>query len=383
MISSNSKRGRVRDVVPKLNLGRYEPGPLNSITDVPGVLVHTESIILPRTDKHHEVNTGVTTILPRKDWFEFGCYAGIFSFNGSGEMTGTHWLNETGLLNSPIAITNSFGVGACYDGIYNYAIKNYCDKDGLVQWFLLPVVAETFDGHLSDIGAMAVQPSHMVHGIENASAERVEEGCTGGGTGMICQGYKGGTGSSSRVIEALVKGEKTQFTIAALTQCNFGTRRDLHIGGVPVGRIMMEEDEEKEAANMGQQPKEGSIIAIIATDAPLHPTQMQRLAKRATVGVARTGGWGGNSSGDIFLAFSTASKIPRAPEYTWTPTVLQSVDVCADVTINGLLEAAVDVVEEAIYNAICMAVDTKGPRDAFIEAIDLGRLQKIMAQHGM
>lgn len=176
-------RMRIRELLPGLFLGRYEPGPLNSITDVPGVLVHTESVILPKTSSHHEVNTGVTTILPRRDWFTNGCYAGYFSFNGSGEMTGSHWLNETGLLNSPIIITNSFGVGACYDGVYKYAIREYKDKNGLCQWFLLPVIAETCDLFMNDIGAMKVTPDHVVRGIERASADAVPEGNTGGGTG--------------------------------------------------------------------------------------------------------------------------------------------------------------------------------------------------------
>ena len=152
MATSSSPRGRIRDILPKLYLGPYSPGLLNSLTDVPGVLVHTQSINLPKTAEHQEVNTGVTTILPRADWFNFGCYAGLFSLNGSGECTGSHWIAETGLLNSPIIITNSFGVGACYDGIYKYALKNYKDSTGLANWFLLPVVAETYDVSLAFSG---------------------------------------------------------------------------------------------------------------------------------------------------------------------------------------------------------------------------------------
>ena len=179
-------RRRIRDLLPKLHLGRFQPGPLNSFTDVPGVLVHTESIHLPATDKTGAVNTGVTTILPRKDFFHNACYSGLFRFNGSGEMTGSHWIEETGLLHSPIILTNSFAVGAAYQGIYEYGIREYCDDKGRVDWFMLPVVGETFDGYLNDISQFAVKPQHVVQGIERATSDPVPEGNTGGGTGMIC-----------------------------------------------------------------------------------------------------------------------------------------------------------------------------------------------------
>jgi len=220
MSTPTSGRGRIRDILPNLIIGRHPTGPLNSLTDVPGVLVHTESL---RRTTPTIVNTGVTTILPRKDWFEYGCHAAMFKFNGAGEMTGCHWLEETGFLNSPIAITNSFAVGPCYSGIYEYAVAHHKESDGLVDWFLSPVVAETYDGFMSDIGAMAVQSDMTVRGIEKASADRVPEGNTGGGTGMMCQGYKGGTGSASRVINGKRKdnkGEETDvsYTVAALVQ---------------------------------------------------------------------------------------------------------------------------------------------------------------------
>lgn len=185
----SSSRCRIRTLLPTLHLGRHRPGPLNSLSDVPGVLVSTQSINLPASpdpnepDAHHEINTGVTTILPRADWFNHSCPAGIFRFNGSGEMTGSHWIEETGLLSSPVIITSSFAVGQCYSGIYKYAIREYADqKTGLVNWFLLPVVAETYDGYMSDIGATPITPSHVVKGIEMAlENERVavEEGNTG------------------------------------------------------------------------------------------------------------------------------------------------------------------------------------------------------------
>jgi D-aminopeptidase len=392
----SSSRARVRSVLPQLFLGNYPPGPLNSLTDVPGVLVSTQSIRLPKAASvdgkviHHEVNTGVTTILPRADFFDNACYAGYFSFNGSGEMTGSHWLNETGTLNTPIIITNSFAVGSCYSGIYEYCVREYKDKDGLAEWFLLPVVAETFDGYLSDIGAMSVRPGDVVRGIEMALASEgkaVEEGCTGGGTGMILAWFKGGTGSASRVVEGLAKGEKVKYTVAALVQANYGAKRDVRVGGVPVGKIFVDEDAqkeklEKEESSNQEKVKDGSIIIVLATDAPLHPMQLQRLAKRATVGLARVGGWGSNSSGDIFVAFSTAQKIPvHGKTSRFTPTVVQSIDILVDDTINALFECAADATEEAIYNVLCMAEDVTGPLGREVKAIDLDRLKSVMENY--
>ena len=179
--SRDQPRMRIRELLPDLFLGDWKPGPLNSLTDVPGVRVHTQEIF----SDDGNVNTGVTSILPRPDWFMRACYAGLFSFNGSGEMTGSHWINETGLLHSPVIITNSFAVGAAYQGIYEYAIKSQNSKEGKVDWFLLPVVAETFDGYLNDLSQFVVKPEHIVHGLENVSSDRVKEGNVGGGAGMI------------------------------------------------------------------------------------------------------------------------------------------------------------------------------------------------------
>lgn len=393
---SSSKRARIREVLPQLKIGRYQAGPSNSLTDVPGVLVHTESIIRPPSWAAKEIRTGVTTILPRKDFFEHGCYAGYFRFNGSGEMTGVHWLDETGLLNTPIIITNSFSVGAAYTGIYEYCIREYRNNRGICDWFLLPLVAETFDGIMSDIGALAVTPEHIVRGIEQASNDPVDEGNTGGGTGMLCQGFKGGTGSSSRLIEGHELDENSgtrkqvTYVLGTLVQCNYGAQRDFRIGGVPLGRLFMEEDG-GEVQSMGwagdnnaQTPeakKDGSIIIVIATSAPLHPIQLQRLAKRATVGLARVGGWGSNSSGDIFLAFSTAHKIPRAPASSGKPAVAQRIPILEDTSINALFEAAADAVEEAIYNALAMAETMIGLAGKKVEALDLERVKRTMEKY--
>lgn len=381
-----SARPRIRELLPNLYLGRHRPGTKNSLTDVPGVLVHTESIKRPSTATSHAVNTGVTTILPRRDWFDSGCYAGYFRFNGSGEMTGSHWLDETGLLNSPIILTNSFSVGACYTGVYEYAVREYKDPaTGLVDWFLLPVVAETCDLFLSDIGAMAVTSEMVVRGIDQASADPVKEGNTGGGTGMMCHGFKAGTGSASRVIDGVAFGAETNYTVAALVQAKYGAKRDLRFGGAPVGLLMEQEDGAAATAAANEddarKAKDGSIIVVIATDAPLHPTQLQRLAKRATVGLSRVGGWGSNSSGDIFIAFSTAERIPRAPDFSWKPTVEQQVSVVQDVTINALFEGAADATEEAIYNALVGAEDMEGPRGKIVKALDHARLKSIMERY--
>lgn len=189
---------RIRELLPTLRLGDYKTGSLNSITDVAGVRVHTQEIFADDGN----VNTGVTSILPREDWFHKACYAGLFSFNGSGEMTGSHWINETGLLHSPIIITNSFAVGAAYQGIYEYAIKTLGVKKGQVDWFLLPVVAETFDGYLNDLSQFPITPAHIVKGLESVSSDRVREGCVGGGTGMICRKSPDGKLNQSRQLRS-------------------------------------------------------------------------------------------------------------------------------------------------------------------------------------
>ncbi|KAF2174472.1 peptidase family T4 protein, partial [Zopfia rhizophila CBS 207.26] len=374
----STPRQQIRELLPSCYLGRYNPGPKNSLTDISGVLVSTQSIhqspAYPNAPPN-SLNTGVTTILPRKDWFHNACFSGIFRFNGSGEMTGSHWIEETGLLHSPIILTGSFGVGSAYNGIYEYGIREFAGEQGKVDWFLLPVVGETFDGFLHDVTKMVVTPRHVVHGIDTASSDPVPEGNSGGGTGMLCHWFKGGTGSSSRLIPAE---EGKTYTVGALVQANYGAMRDFKIAGAPIGRLIFEEQERKFRDNpndtelfaqsqllfkiaRAKDKKDGSIIIILATDAPLHPTQLQRLAKRATVGLSRVGGWGANPSGDIFLAFSTANEIPVQTVSSeerkvdpWTPREL-GINMVDDQTINALFEAAADAVEESIYNAVCMA----------------------------
>ncbi|TDZ58395.1 Beta-peptidyl aminopeptidase BapA [Colletotrichum trifolii] len=384
MTTQSTPRGRIRDILPNLHLGDHPAGPKNSITDVPGVLASTQEF-------HTEdgVNTGVTVILPHKNWFQEACYAGVFRFNGSGELTGSHWIEETGLLASPIVLTNSFSVGDAYRGIYEYSIKHYSNEKGEVEWFLLPVVGETFDGHLNDISKLAVKPSDIVRGIDTVTDEPVREGNTGGGTGMICHWFKGGTGSSSRVVDGFDSdGNTKKYTVAALVQANYGSATHLRVGGFPVGRILAKEKADALAeAAAHKAKKDGSIIVIIATDAPLTPIQCQRLTKRATVGLSKVGGYGHNPSGDIFLAFSTGNHIPvqtisidRRDVDPWKPKPLK-IEAVDDTSINSLLQAAADATEESIYNALSSAETMTGFGGRKVEALPLDRLKEIMAKY--
>jgi D-aminopeptidase len=401
---SSPTRRRLRELAPTLYLGKYRPGAKNSLTDVPGVLAHTQEIRSFEGCAQGSINTGVTTILPRRSFFNKACFAGIFRFNGSGEMTGSHWIEETGLLHSPIIITNSFGVGAAYEGIYRYCIREYANKeDGSCDWFMLPVVAETFDGYLNDIGKLSVRPEHIVHGMESVSDAAVPEGNTGGGCGMLCHGFKGGTGSSSRLVKSKdSEGKDKNFMVAALVQANYGRLGDLRITGIPIGRLLAEqiaaEAEEGQgesytaksaidAVHRFKDIKDGSIIIIIATDAPLHPTQLQRLAKRATVGLSRVGGVGHNPSGDIFLAFSTGVEIPvqsvggdHRDVDPWVPSVLKT-EMVDDNTINALFEACADAVEESIYNALCMAETTVGYKKSTAMGMPLEKVRVLLEKY--
>ncbi|KAF5541157.1 d-aminopeptidase [Fusarium napiforme] len=352
--SQQQPRGRLRDVIPEAHLGFWSPGPKNGITDVPGVLAHTTTI------------------------------------RDESEKTGTHWIEESGLLHSPILITNSFAVGPCYTGIYKYAIEHYGKGEEGIDWFLLPVVAKSFDGHLNDLRQFAVTPEHVVDAITNASEEPIAEGNVGGGTGMLCHGGKGGTVTSSRIVPGQ---NDTSYTVAALVQANYGRLQHLHISGVPVGRILQKQRAKDEAAaahdkayNDAKDKKDGSIIVILATDAPLLPGQLQRLAKRATMGLARVGSYAHNPSGDLFLAFSTAAEIPVQPVPGEDRVVdkfkpeLIDVEATNNKSINGLFEAAADATEEAIYNALCMAETMTGNMGRTVEALPLQATREIIAK---
>ncbi|KAK3181925.1 hypothetical protein K4F52_006829 [Lecanicillium sp. MT-2017a] len=316
----------------------------------------------------------------------------MFRYNGAGELTGSHWIEETGLLYSPIVLTNSFSVGSCNTGIYKYAVDKYRDENGGVDWFLNPVVGETFDGYLNDLTQPVVTPDHVVKGIEQASSEPVQEGNTGGGTAMMCQGFKGGTGTSSRIVPGLdTNGKEASYTVAALVQANYGRMMHLHIAGIPVGRILLAEAQrERDAArakaayDAAKDKNDGSIIIVLATDAPLHPTQLQRLARRATGGLSRVGGYGHNSSGDIFIAFSTANEIPvQDKPDDFDPLKAQALPIQSidEESINGLIEATADATEEAIYNALCMAEDMVGHQGHSVKALPLERVRTIIQRH--
>ena len=329
------------------------PGPLDAITDVVGVEVGNTTLISGSTDpasSDKAVRTGVTVILPRGKQVNDPVYAGWFSLNGNGEMTGTTWVEESGFLEGPVAITNTHSVGVVRDAIIEWQAKQGRLKD---LWSL-PVVAETYDGWLNDINGFHVKPSDLFHALDEAKSGRVPEGNVGGGTGMICYGFKGGIGTASRVLSA----EQGGYTVGVLVQCNCGRRPQLTIAGVPVGREIPQLA--PYAKSMPQPPGSaaegdvGSIIIIVATNAPLLPHQLKRLARRATLGLARTGSTSGNGSGDIFLAFSTAN--PHANKAPGPNSVL----AVSNEEISPFFTATVEATEEAIINAMVGAKTMTG-----------------------
>jgi D-aminopeptidase len=338
-------------------IGEMATGPHNAITDVPGVLVGHRTLIY---DQPRIARTGVTVIVPRAGaiW-QNHAFAGIHAFNGNGEMTGWAWLEESGLLTTPIAITNTHDVGVVRDALVRYGLES-----GQVQGFVLPVVAETFDGWLSDTDAFHVRAEHALEALDAARSGPVEEGNVGGGTGMRCHGFKGGIGTASRVIPS----QSGTYTLGVLVQANYGAMRDLRVDGMPVGRELALEF--GEGAGRGK----GSIIVIVATDAPLLPVQCKRLAQRATVGLARAGGYGHNTSGDLFLAFAVGNDLP----------IQSSVPVALKMLphdhLDPFFHGVADAVEEAILNALTAAETLQGFQGT-AQALPLDRLQAIMARY--
>jgi len=347
------------------------PGPLNAITDVPGVEIGNTTLISGSgtpdlIDK--AVRTGVTVILPRGKQNADPVYAGWFSLNGNGEMTGTAWVDESGFLEGPVAITNTHSVGVVRDAVIEWGLRQ---KPSTRQWSL-PVVAETYDGWPNDINGFHVKPTDLFHALDEAKSGPVPEGNVGGGTGMVCYGFKGGIGTASRVITTA----KSGYTVGVLVQCNCGRRPQLTIAGVPVGREIPQSVPYAEAGpqppGSAEQGDVGSIIIVVATDAPLLPHQLKRLARRATLGLARTGSSSGNSSGDIFLAFSTAN--PHADDAPGPNSVL----TVSNEEISPLFTATVEATEEAIVNAMVGATTMTGrdghtaielPHERLIEAL--------------
>ncbi len=351
------------------------PGPDNAITDVAGVRVAHTTLIRGEGELRvgeGPVRTGVTAILPRGDDPADPVFGGWFALNGNGEMTGTTWIEESGFLEGPIAITNTHSVGVVRDAIIAWQREN---GTGFQPWSL-PVVAETYDGSLNDINGFHVKPEHLVSAIENASSGPVAEGNVGGGTGMRCLGFKCGIGTSSRA--GLGAGG---YTVGVLVQANFGGGRGLIIAGVPVGREFARERENGSGPEAGtgagieidlEREGRGSIIIVVATDAPLLPHQLKRIARRASLGVARTGGISGNGSGDIFVAFSTANAGAAAARPTTEVTVL------GNSQISTLFGATVEATEEAIINAMIAAETMVGRDGNRSEAIPHDRLRELL-----
>jgi D-aminopeptidase len=342
-------------------------GPLNAITDVEGVEVGQVSIIEDLAGDR-AVRTGVTAVLPLGDASrETPVFAGWFSLNGNGEMTGTTWVRESGFLEGPVMITNTHSVGAVHQATIEWRIEQG-RADATGYWWSLPVVAETWDGHLNDINGMHVKAEHAHAALESASGGRVAEGNTGGGTGMICHEFKCGTGTSSRI----AKTREGSFTVGVLVQANYGLRDTLRIAGVPVGQHLVED---RAYASMPRPVQEsGSIIVVVATDAPLLPHQLERVAKRASLGIARVGGMAGNGSGDIFIAFSTS--LPEEQEGKGTVVRMHGND-----TISPLFDATVLATEEAIVNAMVAARDMKGDSGHVVKAIDHDELRGVLQQY--
>jgi D-aminopeptidase len=351
------------------------PGPLNAITDVPGVLVGCETVIAeaaptgPGGRGHGPIRSGVTAILPRGFEAEpMPLWAGLFAFNGNGEMTGSHWIKDAGYFFGPICITNTHSVGMVHHGASRWMIDHYAEAFAREHLWALPVVAETYDGLLNDINAQFVTAAHALAALAKANGGLPPEGNCGGGTGMVTYEFKGGTGTASRLVEAA--GET--YRLSALVQANHGRRDHLSILGVPLGEAMAEH------RLWGRET--GSIIAIIACDAPLAPLTLHHLAKRATIGIGRHGTPGGNSSGDIFLAFSTANAQPLAAQ---APPLLDLKFFNEDF-FDPFYQATVEAVEEAVVNAMVAAEDMVSvkPPGLLCKAIDTEALCDILARHG-
>jgi len=365
------------------------PGPLDAITDVAGIEVGHTTLISGSGKLvvgQGPVRTGVTVIHPRGKANHDPVFAAWFTLNGNGEMTGTTWVQESGLLEGPVAITNTHSVGVVRDAIIQWEVSR---KNALQPWWL-PVVAETYDGGLNDINGFHVKPEHVLAALDSASAGLPKEGAVGGGTGMVCHGFKGGIGTASRKLPDSQGG----YTVGVLVQCNYGVRRDLRIAGVPVGEEIpdlagciasnepLPADSTRRRCDapgggLDEAPEQGSIIVVVATDAPLLPHQLKRIATRVSLGIGRQGGFGGNSSGDIFVAFSTANA--RAWFNDGPVTTIQ---MLPNDRITPLFQATAQATEAAITNALLAAETTTGANDLRIYALPVDRLMSIMKKYG-
>ena len=381
--SAQSRPPRARDLGVPFD---GTPGPLDAITDVKGVMVGHATIVrgagVLRAGRG-PVRTGVTMIFPRGRENLAPAFAGWFSLNGNGEMTGTPWIDDYGLLVYPMAITNTNSVGTVRDAIIGWG-QDHRLVDASIC--CLPVVAETWDGDLNDIFGFHVHREHVEAAIAAASAGPVTEGNVGGGTGMICLGFKGGIGTASRRLSVSDGG----FTVGVLVQCNFGLREQLRIAGVPVGREISAPEPcydttekldstralERCPAGAGKTQEHGSIIVVVATDAPLLPHQLRRVAKRAALGIGRMGGIGGMGSGDLFLAFSTTPTGVEGGEQVATIRML------SELAIDPVYQATVEATEEAITNAMVAARTMTGADGYRVPALPHDELRRVLARHG-
>ena len=341
------------------------PGPLNAITDVKGVEVGNTTLISGEGALKvgvGPVRTGVTAILPRGRESRDAVFAGYFSLNGNGEMTGTHWVEDSGFLDGPIMLTNTHSVGVVRDAVIQWKVKRgEADVEG--YWWSLPVVAETWDGDLNDINGFHVKPEDAFHALDTAHGGSVEEGNVGGGTGMICNEFKGGIGTASRVLDAKYGG----YTVGVLVQCNYGWRNELRIAGVPVGREIKSHPITNDDI--------GSIIVVVATDAPLIPTQLRRIAKRVPLALGRLGSFSGDGSGDLFIAFSTAN--PGASDAKG----LRHLTMLPNERMNPLFLATVQATEEAVVNAMVAAETMTGINNHTVYALPHEELRQVLKKY--
>jgi D-aminopeptidase len=365
-------------------IGRGNPGPRNAITDVAGVTVGHVTLIDgdgPLVVGTGPIRTGVTVVCPRgaADWRE-PVYAGCHRLNGNGELTGLEWVRESGLLTTPVAITNTHSVGVVRDALVAASIR----RDPTDAAWSLPVVGETYDGLLNDINGFHVTAEHLHDALTAASDGPVEEGAVGGGTGMVCHEFKGGIGTASRVLDADVGG----FTVGVLVQANYGKRDWLRVDGVRVGEAIptSEVPSPYDQADRRVTPPagSGSIIVVVATDAPLLPHQCERIAQRAGLGIARVGGTGGHTSGDLFIAFATGNRLPVGAGTDDDPDGrgTYSVRAVGDIVIDRLFDAAIEATEEAIINALVAGPTITGRDGITAYALPHDRLREILAAHG-
>jgi L-aminopeptidase/D-esterase-like protein len=346
------------------------PGPNNAITDVKGVEVgHTTLIsgVGKLEVGKGPVRTGVTAIHPRGKASNDAVFAAWFTLNGNGEMTGTTWVDDSGFLNGPVMITNTHSVGVVRDAVIAWKV-NHGGPDMEGYFWSLPVVAETWDGYLNDINGFHVHPEDAFHALDAAHSGPVEEGNVGGGTGMICNEFKGGIGTSSRVLDPKAGG----YTVGVLVQCNYGRRAELRIAGVPVGKEIPERPAYGEDI--------GSIIVIVATDAPLIPTQLKRIAKKVSLGLGRDGSYSGDGSGDIFLAFSTANPGAVSPKSNGAKG-LHQLSMLPNDSLDPIFLATVQATEEAVINAMVAAETMKGINDHEVIALPHNQLREVLKKY--